>query len=93
MMMEAVSTSETSVDNHFTRQYNPEDSSEHQGCLLFIYLCKSVHIPCSTGWYDHSLFKAEILLHNILEIDLYFKQETTLISISEMFVFNNNPLP
>jgi hypothetical protein len=30
-MMEAVRTSETSVDNHSTRQYNPEDSSEHQG--------------------------------------------------------------
>jgi hypothetical protein len=28
-MMEAVRTSETSVDKHFTRQYNPEDSSEH----------------------------------------------------------------
>jgi hypothetical protein len=28
-MMEAVRTSETSVDNHFTRQYNPEDSSEY----------------------------------------------------------------
>jgi hypothetical protein len=27
-MMEAVRTSETSVDNHLTRQYNPEDSSE-----------------------------------------------------------------
>jgi hypothetical protein len=27
--MEAVRTSETSVDNLFTRQYNPEDSSEH----------------------------------------------------------------
>jgi hypothetical protein len=27
--MEAVRTSETSVDNHCTRQYNPEDSSEH----------------------------------------------------------------
>jgi hypothetical protein len=27
--MEAVRTSETSVDNHSTRQYNPEDSSEH----------------------------------------------------------------
>jgi hypothetical protein len=26
--MEAVRTSETSVDNHFTLQYNPEDSSE-----------------------------------------------------------------
>jgi hypothetical protein len=27
-MMEAVRTSETSVDNHFTRQYIPEDSSQ-----------------------------------------------------------------
>jgi hypothetical protein len=33
--MEAVRTSETSVDNHFTRQYNPEDSSEHHTILLF----------------------------------------------------------
>jgi exonuclease III len=32
-MMEAVHTSETSVDNHFTRQYNPEDSSEHHSIL------------------------------------------------------------
>jgi hypothetical protein len=29
-MMEAVRTSETSVDNHFTRQYIPEDNSELQ---------------------------------------------------------------
>jgi hypothetical protein len=29
-MMEAVRTSETSVDNNLTRQYNPEDSSEQQ---------------------------------------------------------------
>jgi hypothetical protein len=29
MMMEAVRTSETSVDNHFTRQYIPEANSEH----------------------------------------------------------------
>jgi hypothetical protein len=29
LMMEAVRTSETSVDNHFRRQYNPEDNSEH----------------------------------------------------------------
>jgi hypothetical protein len=28
-MMEAVRTSETSVVNHFTRQYIPEDNSEH----------------------------------------------------------------
>jgi hypothetical protein len=29
LMMEAVRTSETSVDNHFTRQYIPEDNSEN----------------------------------------------------------------
>jgi hypothetical protein len=29
LMMEAVRTSEKSVDNHFTRQYIPEDNSEH----------------------------------------------------------------
>jgi hypothetical protein len=28
-MMEAERTSETSVDNHFTLQYIPEDNSEH----------------------------------------------------------------
>jgi hypothetical protein len=28
-MMEAVRTSETSVDNYFTRQCIPEDNSEH----------------------------------------------------------------
>jgi hypothetical protein len=28
LMMEAVRTSETSVDNNFTRQYIPEDNSE-----------------------------------------------------------------
>jgi hypothetical protein len=35
-MMEAVRTSETSVDNHFTRQYNPEASSEHHSHCLFL---------------------------------------------------------
>jgi hypothetical protein len=29
LMMEAVCTSETSIDNHFTGQYMPEDNSEH----------------------------------------------------------------
>jgi hypothetical protein len=28
LMMEAARTSETSVDNYFTRQYIPEDNSE-----------------------------------------------------------------
>jgi hypothetical protein len=34
LMMKAVRTSETSVGNHFTRQYIPEDKSEHIQNLL-----------------------------------------------------------
>jgi hypothetical protein len=34
--MEAVRTSETSVDNYFTRQYIPEDNSE-QSCVMFVF--------------------------------------------------------
>jgi hypothetical protein len=33
-MMEAVRISETSVDNHFTRQYIPEDNSEQSACSV-----------------------------------------------------------
>jgi hypothetical protein len=36
-MMEAVRTSETSVDNHFTRQYHLEDSSEQHRISAFIH--------------------------------------------------------
>jgi hypothetical protein len=34
-MMEAVRTSETSVDNYFTRQYIPENSSELREIIIF----------------------------------------------------------
>jgi hypothetical protein len=37
-MMEAVRTSETSVDKHFTRQYNPEDSSEQNALSCAVAL-------------------------------------------------------
>jgi hypothetical protein len=37
MMMEAVRTSETSVDNYFTRQYIPEDNSEHKNVYWFLH--------------------------------------------------------
>jgi hypothetical protein len=40
MMMEAVRTSETSVDNYFTRQYIPEDNSEHHMINSFSHLGK-----------------------------------------------------
>jgi hypothetical protein len=38
-MMEAARTSETSVDNYFTRQYIPEDNSELL-CLIVLMICK-----------------------------------------------------
>jgi hypothetical protein len=37
-MMEAVRTSETSVDNNFTRQYIPEDNSEQEYSMLIFSL-------------------------------------------------------
>jgi hypothetical protein len=44
MMMEAVRTSETSVDNYFTRQYIPEDNSELQeNNLDFMTLNHMIH--------------------------------------------------
>jgi len=41
-MMEAARTSETSVDNYFTRQYIPEDNSELQQTIYLKYLMELV---------------------------------------------------
>jgi hypothetical protein len=46
-MMEAVRTSETSVDNHFTRQYNPEDNSEHH--IRYVIVKIIIFIPDDGG--------------------------------------------
>jgi hypothetical protein len=59
-MMEAARTSETSVDNHFTRQYIPEDNSElhtrrrenlkshmdHLVCTLFKDTVSNGNVTC-----------------------------------------------
>jgi hypothetical protein len=37
MMVEAVRTSETSVDNYFTQQYTPEDNSEQPTLSVALY--------------------------------------------------------
>jgi hypothetical protein len=53
MMMEAVRTSETSVDNHFTRQYIPEDNSEQ---LLDVEAGRTSSCQWSLkGWYNECL--------------------------------------
>jgi hypothetical protein len=49
LMMEAAHTSETSVDNYFTRQYIPEDKSELQLIQLFAF---GVYSWCYLNYYD-----------------------------------------
>jgi hypothetical protein len=44
LMMEAVYTSETSVDNYFTRKYIPEDNSEKENYKFELY----THILCNS---------------------------------------------
>jgi hypothetical protein len=57
LMMQAVRTSETSVDNHFTRQYIPEVNSEHYTRRrenLKSHICESCsdifQSPCGASW-------------------------------------------
>jgi hypothetical protein len=53
MMMEAARTSETSVDNYFTRQYNPEDKSElHTRRLVNLKSETKSFAPVSKFAYD-----------------------------------------
>jgi hypothetical protein len=55
--MEAVRTSETSVDNYFTRQYIPEDNSEHDIELSVRgSLCVSAHWSSSLAQVHRSPF-------------------------------------
>jgi hypothetical protein len=66
-MMEAVRTSETSVDNHSTRQYNPEDSSwlllfVLQKCLLPFRNLPSVLCPVSLE--VHVVMETKAVTHN-----------------------------
>jgi hypothetical protein len=57
LMMEAVRTYETSVYNHFTRQYIPEDNSEHHNenwLLIFKIISWRIFLPLwssrKTAW-------------------------------------------
>jgi hypothetical protein len=67
-MMEAVRTSETSVDNHFTRQYNPEDSSEHENMNIIIKLSspasfRQATYSCCVEFHETVCGKAQANLH------------------------------
>jgi hypothetical protein len=62
-MMEAVRTSETSVDNYFTRQYIPEDNSELQDeQCLHINKVFSGYKPCHFV-INHQRFRSHLGPH------------------------------
>jgi hypothetical protein len=79
-MMEAVRTSETSVDNHFTRQYIPEDNSEQSMGVFFIRAVSDTMFgipflpkPPRTTWRtaaDHSLIN-DVVEHCLRTVHLY----------------------
>jgi hypothetical protein len=50
LMIEAIRTSETSVDNHLTRQYIAEDSSEHHGIIVFGFSAYT-NPSLQSGWH------------------------------------------
>jgi hypothetical protein len=52
LMMEAVLTSEKSVDNNFTRQYNPEDNSEQKS---YCYETPKGETRARFGLYSHMM--------------------------------------
>jgi hypothetical protein len=71
--MEAVRTSETSVDNHFTRQYNPEDSSEHhtrrRENLKSHKAYISYYFKCKSNIYQYDYTKSNSIVVNLV---MYF---------------------
>jgi hypothetical protein len=62
LMMEAARTSETSVDNYFTRQYIPEDNSELHTHIFLAILQTSLTFMLIYCVYKHVLAK-KIALH------------------------------
>jgi hypothetical protein len=71
LMMEAVRTSETSVDNYFTRQYIPEEKSE-----LYIRRRENLKSHSSPWWKQYVPLKrrSTIILHGSIsqKTNLYF---------------------
>jgi hypothetical protein len=61
LMMEAVRTSETSVDNQFTRQYIPEDNSEHH---MYYLLDWKVMTKISGTFKDEPHVQGEFQVHS-----------------------------
>jgi hypothetical protein len=59
LMMEAARTSETLVDNYFTRQYIPEDNSE-------LHTCRRENLKShlmNDGYQKHNPFYGRIQVH------------------------------
>jgi hypothetical protein len=68
--MEAARTSETSVDNYFTRQYIPGDNSAQ---YKNIFTNKSVFNITNNITYPKMIFLCDVASCSLVEIDRHFR--------------------
>jgi hypothetical protein len=85
LMMEAVRTYETSVDNHFTRQYIPEDNSDHtrrrdnlkSHTAFLVCLTRHPALTCKlNNGLNFNLFHCEINQENISPTRVQIKKHS-----------------
>jgi hypothetical protein len=72
-MMEAVRTSETSIDNYFTRQYIPEDNSEH-------HTRRRENLKSHVDTFDYLALQSAVLILSYLEVMRFLMIHLTNIS-------------
>jgi hypothetical protein len=72
-MMEAVRTSKTSVDNHFIRQYIPEDNSKHQDCILLKRILRNWADPDDGG--STHIWNVEAVRTSETSVDNHFTRQ------------------
>jgi hypothetical protein len=77
--MEAVRTSETSVDNNFTRQYIAEDNSEHLLIVLNVTMDRHTNSKFITLNFLFNEKKVKFVRAKYLEILLIFFQKIVLL--------------
>jgi hypothetical protein len=78
LMMEAVRTSETSVDNHFTRQYIPEDNSQH-------------HTRRRENLKSQTFYKLVVIFRFLLSDVIYSSGKTERTRNLSFFTFSEEP--
>jgi hypothetical protein len=75
-MMEAARTSETSVDNYFTRQYIPEDNSELKNLNILLFYLHGFRLS-NCVYFGGSFMKIFVHVYLILLTDSTYQRDIT----------------